>query len=51
VPILAKWWIPIPIQLPNLVLALITSFVQAMIFATLTAVYLAGVLREPARSE
>ena len=48
VPILAKWWIPIPIQLPNLVLALITSFVQAMIFATLTAVYLAGVLHEPA---
>jgi F-type H+-transporting ATPase subunit a len=50
VPILLKWWVPVPIQLPNLALGLITSLVQAMIFATLTAVYLSGVLRQEAEN-
>jgi len=46
VPLLLKYWIPIPVQLPNLALAVVTSLVQAMIFATLTAVYLGGVLQD-----
>lgn len=37
-------FIPIPVHWPMLLLGLLTSFVQALIFALLTAVYLAGVL-------
>jgi F-type H+-transporting ATPase subunit a len=43
---LAKRLIVIPIQLPNMLLGLLTGLVQAVIFAMLATVYLAGVLRE-----
>ena len=42
---LEKRFIFVPVQLPNMLLGLITAFVQALIFAMLTSVYLAGVLR------
>jgi F-type H+-transporting ATPase subunit a len=44
---LARHWIPVPVQLPNMILGMLVSVVQAAIFSMLTAVYLAGVLREP----
>jgi len=37
-------FIPIPIQLPVMLLALLTSFVQALVFSLLASVYLAGAL-------
>jgi F-type H+-transporting ATPase subunit a len=37
---LARHWIPIPAQLPNMLLGLLVSIVQAVIFAILTTVYL-----------
>lgn len=43
----ARHWIPIPIQLPNLVLGMLVSLVQAAIFSMLAAVYIAGVVHEP----
>lgn len=42
---LARHWIPIPVQLPNMVLGLLVSVVQAAVFAILAAVYLDGVVR------
>jgi len=42
---LARHWIPIPIQLPNMALGLLVSLVQAAIFTMLTTVYLAGVVQ------
>lgn len=44
---LARHWIPVPVQLPNMILGMLVSVVQAAIFSMLTAVYLSGVLREP----
>ena len=44
---LARHWIPIPIQLPNMALGLLVSLVQAAIFTMLTTVYLAGVVQHP----
>ena len=41
---LARHWIPIPIQLPNMALDILVSFVQAAIFSMLATVYLAGVV-------
>jgi len=35
------FWLPIPFQFPLMVFAVFTSFVQALIFAMLTAVYIA----------
>jgi F-type H+-transporting ATPase subunit a len=43
---LARHWIVVPVQLPNMMLGVLVSVVQAAIFSMLTAVYLAGVLRE-----
>ena len=48
---LARRWIPVPVQLPNMVLEILVSLVQAAIFSMLTAVYLAGVLREEKAEE
>ena len=42
---MARHWIPIPIQLPNMALGLLVSLVQAAIFSMLATVYLAGVMR------
>jgi len=42
---LEKRFIFLPVQLPNMLLGLITAFVQALIFSMLTSVYLAGVLQ------
>jgi F-type H+-transporting ATPase subunit a len=47
VPLLLRWWLPLPAQLPNMLLGMLVSLVQAAIFSMLTAVYLAGVLHEP----
>jgi F-type H+-transporting ATPase subunit a len=44
---LARHWIPLPIQLPNLVLGMLVSLVQAAIFSLLAAVYIAGVVHKP----
>jgi len=41
---MARHWIPIPIQLPNMVLGLLVSLVQAAIFSMLATVYLSGVV-------
>ncbi|MBN1460700.1 MAG: F0F1 ATP synthase subunit A [Armatimonadetes bacterium] len=41
---LARHWIPIPVQLPNMLLGLLVSVVQAAVFAILAAVYLDGVV-------
>jgi F-type H+-transporting ATPase subunit a len=46
VPVLMRHWIPIPVQLPNLVLEVLIAIVQAMVFSLLAAVYLAGVVRQ-----
>jgi len=43
----ARHWIPIPIQLPNMLLGMLVSLVQAAIFSMLAAVYIAGVVHEP----
>ena len=48
---LARHWIPVPVQLPNMILEILVSLVQAAIFSMLTAVYLAGVLREEKAEE
>jgi F-type H+-transporting ATPase subunit a len=42
---LARHWIPIPVQFPNLVLGLLISVVQAAIFSILATVYLDGVVQ------
>ena len=42
---MARHWIPIPIQLPNMALGLLVSLVQAAIFSMLATVYLDGVVR------
>ncbi|HUU55532.1 MAG TPA: F0F1 ATP synthase subunit A [Armatimonadota bacterium] len=42
---MARHWIPIPIQLPNMALGLLVSLVQAAIFSMLATVYLDGVMR------
>jgi F-type H+-transporting ATPase subunit a len=42
VPFLLRHWIPVPVQLPNLVLEVLIGVVQAMVFSLLAAVYLAG---------
>jgi F-type H+-transporting ATPase subunit a len=44
---LARHWVLIPIQLPNMALGLLVSLVQAAIFTMLTTVYLAGVVQNP----
>jgi len=46
--VLAKWKLPLPLQLPNMVLEVLVAFIQATIFCMLTAVYLTGVLHEEA---
>ncbi len=51
VGVMAKYWIPVPIQLPNMALKVLVSVVQAMIFAMLTAVYLNGVLQHEGAEE
>ncbi len=48
---LARHWIPLPVQLPNLLLGALVSLVQAAIFAMLAAVYLGSVLHEPEGAE
>ncbi len=42
---LARHWIPIPVQLPNMLLGLLISIVQAAIFSILATVYLDGVIQ------
>jgi len=42
---LARHGIPLPIQLPNMVLGLLVAIVQAAVFAILATVYLDGVVR------
>jgi len=51
VALLLKLKLPIPLQLPNLLLEVLVSVVQAVVFSMLTAVYLAGVVRESEESE
>jgi len=46
VVVMAKSKLPIPLQLPNLLLEVLVGVVQATIFCMLTAVYLSGVLHE-----
>jgi F-type H+-transporting ATPase subunit a len=46
--ILARAKLPLPLQLPNLLLELLIALVQATIFCMLTAVYLSGVLHDEA---
>jgi len=46
-PLFARWWLPVPAQLPNMLLGMLVSVVQAAIFSMLTAVYLSRVLRHP----
>jgi len=46
--LMAKVKVPVPLQLPNLLLEVLVGFVQATIFCMLTAVYLSGVLKEEA---
>ena len=46
--VMAKVKVPVPLQLPNLLLEVLVGFVQATIFCMLTAVYLSGVLKEEA---
>jgi F-type H+-transporting ATPase subunit a len=48
---LAKHWIPIPLQLPNMLLGVLVSLVQAAIFAMLATVYLDGVVRHAEAEE
>lgn len=43
---LERKFIFLPVQLPNMLLGLVTAFVQALIFSLLAAVYLAGVMHE-----
>ncbi len=43
---LEKRFIFVPVQLPNMLLGMVTAFVQALIFSMLAAVYLAGVMHE-----
>ncbi|MFB3883054.1 MAG: F0F1 ATP synthase subunit A [Armatimonadota bacterium] len=43
--VLKHYFLPIPIQLPNMALGLLVSIVQAGIFTMLTTVYLAGVVQ------
>ena len=43
---LARHFIPIPVQLPNMALDVLTALVQALIFMMLTTVYLAGVVKQ-----
>jgi F-type H+-transporting ATPase subunit a len=42
---LARHYLPIPLQLPNLFLGLLVSILQAAIFSILTTVYLASALQ------
>jgi len=51
VGLLRRYLIPIPVQLPNLVLEVLVSIVQAAIFSMLTAVYLDGVLHHAEHTE
>jgi F-type H+-transporting ATPase subunit a len=51
VGLVAKYWIPLPIQLPNMALEILVAIVQAMIFALLTTVYLSGVLHKERAEE
>jgi len=46
VPVLVGHWIPIPVQLPNMLLEVLVAVVQAMVFSMLATVYLAGVVRQ-----
>jgi F-type H+-transporting ATPase subunit a len=48
---LVKHWIPIPLQLPNMLLGVLVSLVQAAIFAMLATVYLDGVVRHAEADE
>lgn len=41
VPLLMKYYLPIPVQFPLMAFGLFTSFVQSLIFAALTAGYIA----------
>jgi len=47
----AKAKLPLPLQLPNLLLEVLIALVQATIFCMLTAVYLSGVLHDDAPQE
>jgi F-type H+-transporting ATPase subunit a len=48
---LARHWIPLPLQLPNMLLGVLVSLVQAAIFAMLATVYLDGVVRHAEAEE
>jgi F-type H+-transporting ATPase subunit a len=48
---LARHWIPIPLQLPNMLLGVLVSLVQAAIFAMLATVYLDGAVRHAEAEE
>jgi len=48
---LARHWIPVPVQVPNLMLGVLVSLVQAAIFSMLTMVYIAGALHRPEPAE
>lgn len=48
---LARRGLPLPVQLPNMMLGALVSVVQAAVFSMLTTVYLAGVLHEEAEEE
>jgi F-type H+-transporting ATPase subunit a len=43
---LARKWIPVPVQLPNMVLEVLVAIVQAAIFSMLAAAFMGGVLRQ-----
>ena len=43
---LARKWIPVPVQLPNMALEVLVAIVQAAIFSMLAAAYMGGVLRQ-----
>jgi F-type H+-transporting ATPase subunit a len=51
IPLLLRFRLPVPLQLPNLLLEVLLSVVQAFVFCMLTSVYLLGVVGESEESE
>jgi len=50
-PLYLKRHIPIPVQLPNMMLEVLIAVAQALVFAMLAVVYLAGVMESPDEEE
>jgi len=46
-----RYWVFLPVQLPNLLLGMVVAFAQALVFSTLATVYLGGVLGHGERRE